>query len=94
MALYGDDDSNANIQIIQVLILLVLVYFFMVMSASTCSKVIVRVKNKLAIHIEVLIEKIFTSRSTCHAIKLKDANRNSISGYYHELQESLIALDN
>ena len=99
LALYSDDDTNANIQIIQVLILLVLIYFFIVlsyhclMSTSTCSKVILRVKNKLVIHLEVLKDKVSMSRSTSDVIDLTSVN-NRISGNYHEFQESLIALDN
>ena len=94
---YSDDDTN--IQIIQVLILLVLTYFFIVlsyhcvMSTSTCSKVILRVKNKLVIHLKVLKEKVSISRSTSDVIDLTSVN-NRISGNYHEFQESLIALDN
>ena len=98
LALYSDDDTNANIQIIQVLILLVLVYFFIVfsyhclMSTSTCSKVILRMKNKLVIHLEVLKDKVFMSRNTSDVIDLTNVN-NRLSGNYHEFQESLIALD-
>ena len=99
LALYSDDDTNANIQIIQVLILLVLVYFFIVfsyhclMSTSTCSKVILRVKNKVVIHLEVLKDKVFMSRSTSEAMNLTGVD-NRTSSDYHEFQESLIALDN
>ena len=98
LALYTDDDTNASIQIIQVLILLVLVYFIIVfsyhclMSTSTCSKVILRVRNKLVIHLEVLKGKVFMSKSTSDEIDLTSVN-NRISGNYHEFQESLIALD-
>ena len=100
LALYSDDD-NANMQIMQpqVLILLVLVYFFIVvfysclMSTLTCSKVILGVRSKLAIHLKLLKDKIFISRSTSDAIHLTGVN-NRISGNYHEFQESLIALDN
>ena len=98
LALYGDDDIN---QIMQALILLVLIYFFIVfschclMSTSSCSKVILRVRNKLAIHLEVLKDKIFVSKSTpeSNVINLTGVD-NRISGNYHEFQEPLIALDN
>ena len=96
LALYSDDDSKANIQIMEVLILLVLIYFFIVisyhclMSTSTCSKVILKVKNNF----EALIkDKIFMSRSTPNAVNLTGVD-NRISENYHEFQESLIALDN
>ena len=97
LALYGDD-GNANIQIIQVLILLVLAYFFIVvfysclMSTSTCCIVVLRVRSKLAVHLKMLKDKIFTSRSAYDAIDLTGVN-NPISRNYHEFQESLIALD-
>ena len=97
LALYSDDDSN--IEIMQALILLVLAYFFIVlsyhclMSTSTCNKVILRVRNRLAINLEVLKDKLFMSRSTPDAIDLIGVN-NRILGNYQEFQESLIALDN
>ena len=100
LALYGDDDdTNANIQIMQVLILLVLVYFFIVfsyhclMSISTCSKVIARVRNKLSILVKVLRDKILSSKIADDPTNLMDINSH-ISRNYHELQESLIAIDN
>ena len=99
LALYSDDDSDATIIIINMLILLVLVYFFIVlfyqclMSFSACSRIIIRVTNKIAIPLETLKDKMFTSSSTFDAINLKDVN-NHVSGNYHEFQESLIALDN
>ena len=98
LALYSDDDTNGNIQIIQVLILLVLVYFIIVfsyhclMSTSTCSKVILRVRNKLVIHLEVLKDKVFMRRNNSDVMDLTSVN-NRLSGNYHEFQESLIALD-
>ena len=97
LALYSDDDSNANIQIMEALILLVLAYYFIVvfyhclMSTSSCSKVITRVRNKLAIYLEVLL--MSRSRSTSDEINLTDVD-SRISENYHEFQESLIALDN
>ena len=100
LALYGDDDdANTNIQIMQVLILLVLVYFFIIfsyhclMSISTCSKVIVRVRNKLSILVKVLRDKILSSKVANDPTNLMDINSH-ISRNYHELQESLIAIDN
>ena len=99
LALYSDDDTNVNMQIIQVLILLVLVYFIIIfsyhclISTSTCNKVILRVRNKLVIHLEVLKGKVFRSNSTSDEIDLTSVN-NHISGNYHEFQESLIALNN
>ena len=95
LALYSDDDSKANIQLMQALILLVLVYFIILvsyhclMSTSTCSKVILKVKNNL----EVLKDKIFMSRCTPNGINLTVVD-NHISGNYHEFRDSLIALDN
>ena len=95
LALYSDDDTNANMQIIQVLILLMLVYFIIVfsyhclMSTATCSKVILRVRNKL---LEIFRNNVFVS-STPDAINLTGVD-NCTSGDYHEFQESIIALDN
>ena len=97
LALYSDDDGNANV-IMQVLILLVLGYFFIIvsyhclMSISTCSRVILKVRNKLSLRFDMLKDKILTSKSTSDATDFNGVN-NSMSGNYHELQESLIALD-
>ena len=63
------------------------------MSTSTCSKVILRVKNKLVTHLEVLKDKVFMSRSTTEAMNLTGVD-NCTARDYHEFQESLIALDN
>ena len=98
-ALYGDDDSNANVILMQALILLVLGYFFVVvsyhclMSTSTCSRVILRVRNKLSLHFDMLKGKTFTSRSA-HSTKDSKGVNDRMSKNYHELQESLIILDN
>ena len=65
LALYGDDDSNANV-IMQALILLVLGYFFIIvsyhclMSTSTCSRVILRIKNKFSLNFDMLKDKTVT----------------------------------
>ena len=100
LALYSDDDDDANIQIIQRLILLALIYFFILlsyhclMSTSTCKKVTLRVRIILAIYHEVFKDKFFMSESTSdHVINLKGVD-NRVSGNYHEFQESLFALDN
>ena len=99
LALYGDDDSNANVIIMQVLILQVLGYFFAavsyhcLMSTSACRRVILRIRNKLLLRFDMLKDKTFISRSTHNTINPKDVN-NRISKNYHELQESLIVLDN
>ena len=54
---------------------------------------ILRVRNKLAIHLGVLKDKMFVSKCAPDVISLTGVdNRNS--GNYHEFQESLIALDN
>ena len=99
LALYSDDDSDATIIIINILILLVLVYFFIVllyqclMSFSACSRIIIRVRNKIVIPLEALKDKMFTSSSTSDAISLKDVD-NRVSENYQEFQEPLVALDN
>ena len=99
LALYSDDDTNANIQIMQVLILLVLVYFFIVfsyhcsMSISICSKVIVGVRNKLSIPVKALRDKILSSKIANDPINMMNTNSDTLRNY-HELQESLIAIDN
>ena len=99
LALYSDDDSDTTVEIVQVLILLVLIYYFIVisyhclMSSSSCSKIIVRVKNMMVIHLKGLKDKLFTNSSTFDAINLEGVN-NHVSENYHEFQESLIAVDN
>ena len=83
----------------QALILLVLGYFFIVasyhclMSTLTCSKIILRIRNKLLLHFDMLKGKTFTSRSARSTIDSKGVNER-MSKNYHELQESLIVLDN
>ena len=101
LALFSDDDTNVNIQIMQVLILLVLIYFFIVffyhcsMSILTCSKVIIRVRNKLAILVKVLRDKILFNKVANDPINIMDVNSHlHTSRNYYELQESLIAIDN
>ena len=99
LALYSDDDSDDTIIIIHMLILLVLIYFFIVlsyqclMSFPACSRIIIRLRNKITIPLEAFKDKIITSSSTFDGVNLKDVN-NHVSGDYHEFQESLIALEN
>ena len=47
----------------------------------------------MAIPLEALKYKMFTSSSTSDALNLKDVS-DHVSGNYHEFQESLIALVN
>ena len=100
LALYSDGDNDTGVQIIQALIILVLVYFFTVafyhclISTSACSKIILKMKNRMAIHLEALKDKMFTSSGTFGAINLNDVGSSRVSGNYHEFQESLIVLDN
>ena len=100
LALYSDGDNDTSVQIIQALIILVLVYFFIVasyhclISTSACSRIILKMKNRMAIHLEALKDKMFTSSSSFDAINLNGVGSSRVSGNYHEFQESLIGLDN
>ena len=81
---------------------LMLVYFYIIFSyhclmpTSTCSKVILRMRNKLAIHLEVLKDKVFMSRksttgSTSDAINLTYLNRAFT--FYRESKNTLMDSD-
>ena len=99
LALYSDGDNDTSVQIIQALIILVLVYFFIVasyhclISTSACSKIILKMKNRMAIHLEALKDKMFTTSSTFGVINLNGVSSSSVSENYHEFQESPIGLD-
>ena len=95
LALYSDDDNNANIPATQVLILLVLIYFFIVIfyhclkSSLIFSKISVKMRNVMPKYFEVLKDNFFTSRSTTDKVN----ESRCVTSNYHELQESIMALD-